>query len=154
MVPETTTQACRCKSSHRQYINEWVCLGFIKILSTKTSIGLWANFCLAIRHVFKPYNWHIKVSLWQSYPTLRLSPRPWLCVFYTRLPNLLLVSWSSPFTSPSINFSVAVVNGFVTFLRADVQHYLSSVDVLFPALQVPLPFTPATFVKLVLSIQN
>lgn len=95
------------------------------------------------------------MSLWQSYVGLRLSPEALpSCIVHDDSQSVPDSSRSSLFTSPSIIIVVVVFNGFVTFLSADVQHYLSSVDDLLPILEIPLPLTPATFTELVRSIQD
>lgn len=54
IVSETTSQAYNYKSRHRQYINKWVHLALIKIISIKLGIDLGA-----VRPVFMPHSRHI-----------------------------------------------------------------------------------------------
>lgn len=126
------------------------------MISIKTDIGLWANFCEAIRPVWclitGVCSWDFDSLASSSASTLR----PCLHAFCTMIPNLFLISWS--LLSTSLLFLIFLLllflyhrlllllflliiiisSNFVIFLGADVQYYPSSIDILLPILEITI----------------
>lgn len=104
-----------------------------------------------------PHNWPYVGETLAGLHLPRLNDKAFFFIHFMKcFPTCFLTLFLTSPPTFKINLSIyhLSVNGFAKFFKANVQHYLSSVDIFLPSLDIPLALTLALFTELALSILN